>query len=169
VRIDPVVKAGRRGFPRLTGSMSIEARRRRASFRRSKSLWRSAKRNLLAHPWREWRAGDIYGDVQCVGERLESPRVVCLRDLQMIGHFVHDRAVHVAGLGPSLPKQPPSEREVQCLEALSTGRTPKQIAEDLGISESAVRLYLHSIRRKLDCATIAQAVAVAISLNVIGS
>jgi len=66
-------------------------------------------------------------------------------------------------------EQPPSEREVQCLEALSTGRTPKQIAEDLGISESAVRLYLHSIRRKLDCATIARAVAVAISLNIIGS
>jgi len=45
-------------------------------------------------------------------------RVVCLRDLQMIGHLVHDRAIRVAGFSLALPKSPLSGREVQCLEAI---------------------------------------------------
>jgi DNA-binding CsgD family transcriptional regulator len=45
--------------------------------------------------------------------------------------------------------------------------TPKQIAGVLDLSESAVHLHLRSARRKLDCKTIEQAVAIAVALDLI--
>jgi DNA-binding CsgD family transcriptional regulator len=170
IRIDPVVKAGRRGI------LPIDWLDVDRSSDGARAFFAEANRfgigpNGISLPIRGANGERaIFTATSSASESAwKIQRIICLRDLQMIGLFVHDRAVRIAGLGPPLPKHPPTEREIQCLEALSTGRMPKQIADDLGISESAVRLYLHAIRVKLDCTTIAQAIVVAISLNIIGS
>jgi len=167
-RIDPVVRAGRGGF------LPID--------------WYDVDRDSpVAHGF--FAEADSYGVGRhgvslpirgANGERAiftltsntsdrewRTQRLLCIRDFQAIAHFVHDRAIQAAGVLPAGPKRQPSRREVECLQAFARGRPPKRIAADLGISESAVRLYLHSIRSKLVCATIPQAVGVALTLNLI--
>jgi DNA-binding CsgD family transcriptional regulator len=170
IRIDPIVEASRRAIlPIDWTDIDKSSAGARAFFAEANRF--GIGRNGISLPIRGANGERaIFTAASNVSESdWKIQRLVCQRDLQMIGLFVHDRVVQVAGLAPPLPRQAPSEREIQCLEALGTGRMPKQIAVDLGISESAVRQYLHSIRGKLDCATIAQAIVVAISLNIIGS
>jgi DNA-binding NarL/FixJ family response regulator len=52
-----------------------------------------------------------------------------------------------------------SRRERQCLQMLAQGVVPKRIASSLHLSESAVRLYISTARRKLRAATVYQAIA----------
>jgi DNA-binding CsgD family transcriptional regulator len=94
-------------------------------------------------------------------------RIALFRDLQFIAHYVHDRVMRVVGIAPSTPSRPLSSRELECLQLISRGRTAKGIAWDIGVSDTAVRLYLSSARTKLRCATVSQAVGVAIAMNII--
>ena len=94
-------------------------------------------------------------------------RLRSLRDFQTIGYHVHDRLAQMVPFGPTAPVRAPSPQERRCLEAFGRGRTPKQIAADLRLSVSAVRLYLRSAREKLSCATITQAVSHALRLSII--
>jgi DNA-binding CsgD family transcriptional regulator len=48
------------------------------------------------------------------------------------------------------------------------GQTPGQIAATLNLSASAVHTYLRTGRRKLGCATMEQAVAKAVRLDLLG-
>ena len=90
-----------------------------------------------------------------------------LRDFQTIGHYIHDRVAQIVQFQPTAPARAPSPQERRCLEAFGRGHTPKQIAAELRLSDSAVRLYLHSARQKLSCATITQAVSYALRLAII--
>jgi DNA-binding CsgD family transcriptional regulator len=167
-RIDPVVRAGRGGFLpidwRDVDRGSPEARR---FFAEADSY--GVGRNGVSLPIRGANGERaIFTLTSNTSDReWRAQRLVCIRDFQTIAHYVHDRAVQAAGILPAGPKRQPSTREVQCLQAFARGRPPKRIAADLGISESAVRLYLHSIRSKLVCATIPQAVGVALTFNLI--
>jgi LuxR family transcriptional regulator, quorum-sensing system regulator RaiR len=96
-------------------------------------------------------------------------RLEHLRDLHLLAHHFHDRAVRLAGLRAEAIPRPLSPRETQCLERLAHGSTPKQIASSLDISESAVHLHLRSARHKLDAKTIEQAVMTAVRLELIRS
>jgi len=51
---------------------------------------------------------------------------------------------------------------MQCIERLARGRAPKQIAYELGISVSAVRLYVCSAKVKLGAVNTTEAIAKAI-------
>jgi len=95
-------------------------------------------------------------------------RYLHLRDFHLVAHYLHDRAMKIAGLRSIPGMRPLSRRERQSLQGVADGRTPQQIAESLAISASAVHLYLRSARRKLNSATIAQAVGKAICLELIG-
>jgi LuxR family transcriptional regulator, quorum-sensing system regulator RaiR len=53
------------------------------------------------------------------------------------------------------------------LENVINGLAPGQIAAALGLSLSAVHAYLRAARLKLECATIEQAIAKAIRLDII--
>lgn len=90
-----------------------------------------------------------------------------MRDLQVLAHHFHDRALILSGLRqlPDLPQL--SRRELQCLDLTAKGLLKKQIAARLEISVSAVQLYLTSARRKLKVATTSEAVAKATSLELI--
>jgi DNA-binding CsgD family transcriptional regulator len=89
------------------------------------------------------------------------------RELQVFAHCFHNRAVvfHWASHNHSIARLSPRER--QCLQLLGQGRAPKQITADLQISESAVRLYISSARRKLKCVNTNHAISRATRLRLI--
>jgi DNA-binding CsgD family transcriptional regulator len=90
-----------------------------------------------------------------------------LRDFHLLAHYLHDRAMRLAGLRLDHVMRPLSSRERQCLNGLVRGRTPGQIAGELDLSGSAVHGYLRTARRKLDCATVEQAIAQAVRLDLL--
>lgn len=89
-------------------------------------------------------------------------RLPLLRDLHVIAHFIHDRSLTLSNLRKNVSRPQLSPRERQCLERIARGRAPKQIAHELGLSVSAVRLYISSAKLKLGAANTYQAVAQAV-------
>ncbi|MGY8704613.1 LuxR C-terminal-related transcriptional regulator [Bradyrhizobium sp. 18BD] len=96
-----------------------------------------------------------------------SRRMTYMRDFLIIAHFIHDQAVRLAGLRPQGLERSLSARERETLQLAARGFSPKQIAADLHLSPTAVRLYLQGARSKLECATVMQSVARAVSLDII--
>jgi len=82
-----------------------------------------------------------------------------MHELHIISHFLHEKVLSARDLAVLSERPSLSRRERQCLEQLANGFIPKQIAARLAISESAVRLYLGSARRKLGAKTSRHAVA----------
>jgi transcriptional regulator EpsA len=67
-------------------------------------------------------------------------------------------------------KRPPiTDRECQILSGVREGKTNQQIAEELGISALTVKNHVQKILRKLGAANRAQAVAMAMRMNLLGS
>lgn len=60
-----------------------------------------------------------------------------------------------------------SQREIECLSWTAQGKDAPTIAMILHLSDHTVRAYLRSVRYKLDCSTLSQAVAKAIQLRII--
>jgi len=89
-------------------------------------------------------------------------RLFLLRDLHIIAHFVHDRCLTLSELRAESHKPKLSRRELQCIEGLARGRAPKQIAYELDLSISAVRLYICSAKSKLGAVNTNQAIAMAV-------
>ncbi|WP_245409753.1 helix-turn-helix transcriptional regulator [Pararhizobium haloflavum] len=85
--------------------------------------------------------------------------------LNEIAHSLHKMAVREIYGEDTVPLLGP--REIECLIWSAQGKSHKDIATILSISEHTARGYLTTARLKLDSATIAQAVAKAIKLNLI--
>jgi len=86
-------------------------------------------------------------------------RTSSIHDLHILSHYLHETVLALIGLRNPDGYRELSPRERQCLQLLATGRISKQIAAALGISESAVKLYLRSARTKLGASTSHQAAA----------
>ena len=80
-------------------------------------------------------------------------------ELLAVAYHFHNRSVQLAGFRPVPEKATLSRRELDCVARLARGIQPKNVALELGITESTVRLYIQSARRKLRCATTAQMIA----------
>ncbi|WP_115422099.1 MULTISPECIES: LuxR family transcriptional regulator [Sinorhizobium/Ensifer group] len=89
-----------------------------------------------------------------------------VHEMQILSHYMHE-AVFALDFRTSHRISKLSGRESQCLQLLASGRISKQIAADLGISESAVKLYLRTARLKLGALTSHHAVAKASFLELI--
>lgn len=89
------------------------------------------------------------------------------QELLVIGHHLHQKTMDLAQLRSEGKPAILSNREVQCFELLARGRLPKQIANDLSISERTVREYLASGRGKLGARNTSHAIARLVSLEVI--
>lgn len=87
-------------------------------------------------------------------------------DLQEVAHRVHRRALSEV-FDEVDPLPPLGPREIECLTWTARGKDYTVIAEILGLSGHTVRGYLKSARFKLECATLPQAVARAVSLKII--
>jgi DNA-binding CsgD family transcriptional regulator len=96
-----------------------------------------------------------------------SLRMIYMRDFLIIAHFIHDQAVRLTGSRPQGLERMLSARERETLQLAARGFSPKQIAADLHLSSTAVRLYLQRARTKLECASLTQLIARAVSLDII--
>lgn len=90
-----------------------------------------------------------------------------LHDLHILSYYLHEKVLAVSNLRQPALLRGLSGRERQCLQLLASGKIYKQIAATLGISESAVRLYVRKARRKLSATTSHHAVARASYLELI--
>ncbi len=90
-----------------------------------------------------------------------------MHELHILAHHFHEAVLAATGLRQDDGYRGLSRREYQCLDLLAKGRIHKQIAADLGISETAVKLYLRSARLKLGASTSHHAVAKASLLELI--
>lgn len=79
------------------------------------------------------------------------------RSIYMAGLMLTERLMEFALPAADLPALTPRERD--CLAYVADGRTDRQIAELLSISEPTVRFHLNNARQKLGAANRAQAVA----------
>ena len=65
-------------------------------------------------------------------------------------------------------RSPPlTRREIECLYWVSQGKTARDVADILGLSIHTSRWYLKSIRLKLDCHNMSQAITKFADLTVI--
>ena len=87
-------------------------------------------------------------------------------DLMLLSHYIHEKFLMATGVRSNRYRSL-SRRERECLELVARGSVPKGIARQLHLSESAVRLYLANARRKLEAATVYQAIARASFLELI--
>jgi DNA-binding CsgD family transcriptional regulator len=89
-----------------------------------------------------------------------------LSDFQALGNYFHQHILRIYGHdteGAMLV----SAREIDCLRWIAAGKTAWEASKILGISERTVRFHLNTAREKLHCITTTQAVAKAISQQLI--
>ncbi|WP_274425951.1 LuxR family transcriptional regulator [Chelativorans sp. YIM 93263] len=115
---------------------------------------REARRSILSvtssRPELEWRAF-----IQRHGTELAEA-----------GHAIHRKAMYeLYGELHHFPHL--SHREIECLSWTAQGKDAPTISMILHLSEHTVRAYLRSVRYKLDCSTLSQAVAKAMQLRII--
>jgi LuxR family transcriptional regulator, quorum-sensing system regulator RaiR len=167
-RIDPVVLAGQKSFlpiDWLTVEHSSKEARHFFSEAQSYGVGRHGFTLPIRGPAGERALFTI--TTNATDEHWHRWRFSHLRDFHLLAHYFHDRAMRLAGLRYDHVMRPLSPREKQCLERLVQGQVPGQIADALGLSVSAVHAYLRTARRKLECATIEQAIAKAIRLDIV--
>jgi DNA-binding CsgD family transcriptional regulator len=83
-----------------------------------------------------------------------------------LAYSIHRKAiVELYGEQDPIPQMSP--REIEILHWVSKGKEAKEIAIILTISEHTVRAYMRSVRFKLDCTNLSQAVGKAAMLHLI--
>jgi DNA-binding CsgD family transcriptional regulator len=87
-------------------------------------------------------------------------------DFETLLPILHSKAVAEATAGDYTPPQL-TPREYECLKFASEGKTYSEIAIILSLSEHTVRSYLKMARIKLDCVSMAQAVAKAVRMRLL--
>jgi DNA-binding CsgD family transcriptional regulator len=98
----------------------------------------------------------------------EKVRRSYMRDFQVLAHFVHGKVLEFELDEPVLPLKRLSPRERECLNWAAKGKTNKEIARQLSISERVVRGYFESARHKLNCVNRGHVLSRAVSLRIIG-
>jgi len=167
-RIDPVVIAGRKGFLPIDW-MTVEHHTSEARHFFAEAESFGVGRHGFTVPIRG-PAGEralFTITTHATDEHWHRWRFAHLRDFHLLAHYFHDRAMRLSGLRRVDLMRPLSPREKQCLESLMQGQAPGQTAATLGLSVSAVHAYLRTARRKLEAATVEQAIAKAIRLDLI--
>ena len=88
------------------------------------------------------------------------------RDFQILGNYFHQHIMRIYGHDASKDMLI-TARELDCLKWMAAGKTAWEASVILGISERTVRFHLNAAREKLDCLTTTQAVAKAVSQQLI--
>jgi DNA-binding CsgD family transcriptional regulator len=91
-------------------------------------------------------------------------------DLVLVVQYIHHKAMVEAGLynsrGSNVKLTP---REVECLQWAAAGKTARDIATILSISQRVTRGHLDEARHKLNASNVAHAVGRAVSLGLVSS
>ncbi len=103
-----------------------------------------------------------------VNERTENnpPDGVLMREWTILANYFHCHMLRINGINAD-NELIISARELDCLRWTAAGKSAWEASVILGISERTVRFHLNAAREKLNSATTAQAVAKAISQNII--
>ena len=88
------------------------------------------------------------------------------RELRLLANYFHGHVLRING-HDSRVQILVSARELDCLKWTAAGKTAWEASVILGISERTVRFHLNAAREKLGCATTTQAVAKAITHQLI--
>jgi DNA-binding CsgD family transcriptional regulator len=99
-------------------------------------------------------------------EEWKERKQVLQREFQVLASYFHQHILRIYGHDAS--KQILiSARELDCLKWVAAGKTAWEASVILGISERTVRFHLNAAREKLNCLTTTQAVAKAVSQQLI--
>lgn len=83
-------------------------------------------------------------------------------DFLVIGHFLHQKVLEAEQIGNDTGAPQLSSRERDVLTYLSNGKTREQVAHELGISSSTIRVYIDSARHKLGALNLNHAIAIGV-------
>ncbi|MEM5476486.1 LuxR family transcriptional regulator [Pacificibacter sp. AS14] len=89
------------------------------------------------------------------------------RDLIIVGHEFNKKALEFETGDHVLPKPSLSPRELMAISNLAKGFSRAQAAQEMGISEHTLRVYIEAARHKLGALNTTHAVARALSAGVI--
>jgi DNA-binding CsgD family transcriptional regulator len=89
-----------------------------------------------------------------------------IREWAILANYFHSHMMRING-NDADQDLIVSARELDCLKWTAAGKTAWEASVILGISERTVRFHLNAAREKMNCATTAQAVAKAVSRNMI--
>ena len=88
------------------------------------------------------------------------------REFQVLANYFHQHILRIYG-NDAENQILVSARELDCLKWVAAGKTAWEASVILGISERTVRFHLNAAREKLNCLTTTQAVAKAVSQQLI--
>lgn len=127
-----------------------------------------AAARYLAMPLRSREGETAFIGVGAVmsAEDWQRHRKTGMRDVKVLGSYFHSHVLRINGHNADTDMLV-SARELDCLKWTAAGKTAWEASVILGISERTVRFHLNAAREKLNCATTTQAVAKAISYQLI--
>ena len=99
-------------------------------------------------------------------ETWQAQKKTLLREFQVLASYFHQHILRIYGHDAE-SQILVSARELDCLKWVAAGKTAWEASVILGISERTVRFHLNAAREKLNCLTTTQAVAKAVSQQLI--
>jgi DNA-binding CsgD family transcriptional regulator len=96
----------------------------------------------------------------------KAQKATVLREFQVLANYFHQHIMRIYGHDAE-SQMLVSARELDCLKWVAAGKTAWEASVILGISERTVRFHLNAAREKLNCLTTTQAVAKAVSQQLI--
>jgi DNA-binding CsgD family transcriptional regulator len=105
----------------------------------------------------------ILSDASVLDSRQQN---IIARDFRVLANYFHQHMLRIFGHDVS-NEILITARELDCLKWIAAGKTAWEVSVILGITERTVRFHLNAAREKLYCATTTQAVAKAISQQLI--
>jgi DNA-binding CsgD family transcriptional regulator len=115
----------------------------------------------------------VAGEVGALGvstamsiDEWNSQKDMLMRECLVLGNYFHQHILRIYGNDADRDILM-SARELDCLKWMAAGKTAWEASVILGISERTVRFHLNAAREKLNCMTTTQAVAKAVSQQLI--
>ena len=99
-------------------------------------------------------------------EEWDAKKRIIQREFQVLANYFHQHILRIYG-NDTERQILVSARELDCLKWVAAGKTAWEASVILGISERTVRFHLNAAREKLNCLTTTQAVAKAVSQQLI--
>jgi DNA-binding CsgD family transcriptional regulator len=127
-------------------------------------------RHGISIPIREPGYGDALFSINfnCADRDWSEVRRELANDLHLFAHYFHHRMRQVTELHESIGPMTLSPREREVLYWAAEGKTARETARLLRLSESAVKLYGAKAMDKLQARTKAHAVAIAVRHDMLG-
>jgi hypothetical protein len=143
-QIDPVVRFGRKGFLPLDWSEVDHETQEARRFFREADEYEVGRRGVTLPIRGPSGERALFTVTSNVAEReWIKNRTLYMREFQILGHFVHDRAVELSGYRILKDAIHLSTREKQCLALTIRGLHNKQIAARLNLSTSSSTCKAH--------------------------